>query len=178
MPITNLSLLQLLEKVWSDSEVDTRITVSDVGMQIEILHSDAAFTLEPVVGDVTRVGIVIKTTCETGKALPLATGYTLRLVCTNGSTIRVENKDPVRFSSDWRCTMERRINEFTAGLRGVSCYGNHPSQANTSLETAYSRIVDAELDDVQFYNLYRQAQYLSRGVASRSEQIDTLHISG
>ena len=42
------------------------------------------------------------------------------------------------------------------------------------LQTAYSRMVQEPLDDVQFYNFYRQAQYASRGIANSSDQIDAM----
>ena len=167
MPLPNLSLLHMLEKVWSGADVDTRITLSDRGMQVEILHKEESFTIEPVVGDVTRVGIAV-TNSETGGALPLATGYTLRLVCTNGSTIK-QDLGHVRLSSDWRCTMERRLDQFTAELRFLS---QEVRDKCGYLQTAYKAMAHEYLDDVLFYSLYRQAQYLSRGVANISEHID------
>jgi len=169
MPVTNLSLLHLLEKVWSGSDVDTRITISDRGMQVEILHKDESCTIEPIVGDITRVGLAI-TNSETGGSRPLATGYTLRLVCTNGSTIQ-QDFGHVRFSSDWRCTMKRRLDRFTAALQSLS---QAMRDKCGHLQTAYERMAHTYLEDVLFFNLYRQAQYLARGVAQSSDYIDRL----
>jgi len=167
MPLANLTLLHMLEKVCSGADVDTRITLSDRGMQVEILHKEESFTIEPVVGDVTRVGLAV-TNSETGGALPLATGYTLRLVCTNGSTIK-QNFGLARFSSDWRCTMERRLDRFTAELQSLS---QDVKDKCGQLHEAYKRMAHEYLDDEDFYSLYRQAQYLSRGVTNISEHID------
>jgi len=136
-------------------------------MQVEILHKEESFTIEPVVGDVSRVGLAV-TNSETGGALPLATGYTLRLVCTNGSTIKQEFGH-VRFSSDWRCTMERRLDRFTAELQSLSQVIRDKCG---QLQTAYKRMAHEYLDDEDFYSLYRQAQYLSRGVTNFNEHID------
>ena len=91
LPVPNLSLLRLLEKVWTDAVADTRITITDTGIQIEILLTDDAFKLEPVVGDVTRIGMVVRNS-ETGGPLPHATGYTMRLICRNGATVRHDVK--------------------------------------------------------------------------------------
>jgi hypothetical protein len=168
-PVSNLSLLHLLEKVWKGPEVDTRITFSDVGMQVELLRKEESFTVEPVVGDVTRVGVAI-TNSETGGPLPLAKGYTLRLVCTNGSTVQTDAK-LYRFSSDLRCSPEWRFNKFAEALQSLM----QEMQAKCgALRTAYQRMAEDELDDVRFHDLYRQAQYLSRGIADSSDAIDDI----
>ena len=169
MPVTNLSLLHMLQEVWSDYDVDTRITLADVGIQIEILPKDESLTIQPIVGDVTQVGIVVKNS-ETGGPLPLATGYTYRLICTNGSTIP-QDFGHVRFSSDWRCTLERRKDRFVADLRSLS---QDMRDKCSYLQTAYSRMTNEYLDDGLFYNLYRQAQYLFRGATSSSKPIDKI----
>jgi hypothetical protein len=161
--------LHLLEKVWKGPEVDTRITFSDVGMQVELLRKEESFTVEPVVGDVTRVGVAI-TNSETGGPLPLAKGYTLRLVCTNGSTVQTDAK-LYRFSSDLRCSPEWRFNKFAEALQSLM----QEMQAKCgALRTAYQRMAEDELDDVRFHDLYRQAQYLSRGIADSSDAIDDI----
>jgi hypothetical protein len=144
-------------------------------MQVEVLQKAESFTVEPVVGDVTRIGIAI-TNSETGGPLPVAKGYTLRLICTNGSTMRIDDDDTQRrplgrFSSDWRCTMERRFGRFTDDLR--SLMQSMQGKCST-LQTAYRRMAETKLDDVQFYNWYRQAQYLFRSMANSSDHIDRL----
>jgi hypothetical protein len=169
LPVSNLSLLRLLEKVWSDAATDMRITTSDVGLQIEIVLQDDSFTIEPVVGDVTRVGMVVNNS-ETGGPLPHATGYTMRLVCRNGAAVR-HDVNPVYFNSDWNWNIERRMARFAGGLHDllVTMQGKRDE-----LQTAYSRMVQEQLDDAQFYNFYRQAQYASRGIPNSSDQIDSM----
>ena len=169
LPVPNLSLLRLLEIVWSDSAADTRITLTDTGIQIEILLPDDAFKLEPVVGDVTRIGMVVNNS-ETGGPLPHATGYTMRLICRNGATVR-HDVTPVYFNSDWNWNIERRMHRFAGALHDllITMQGKHDE-----LQTAYSRMVQEPLHDVEFYGFYRQAQYASRGIPDASGQIDTM----
>ena len=47
LPLSNLAFLHMLEKVWSGNEIDTRITISDRGVQAELLYLDDAFILNP-----------------------------------------------------------------------------------------------------------------------------------
>jgi hypothetical protein len=137
LPLSNLAFLHLLEKVWSSNEIETRITISDRGVQAELLYLDDAFVIEPEVGDYTRVGIVVSNS-ETGGPLPVATGYAFRLQCTNGNKIR-HNVGDVRFSSDWRCTWDNRCNRFTADLNSLK---QHMQDKFSDLQTAYRRMVD------------------------------------
>lgn len=169
LPVPNLSLLRLLEKVWSDAASDTRITITDTGIQIEIVLKDDSFTIEPIMGDVTRVGMVVKNS-ETGGPLPHATGYTMRLICRNGATVRHEIA-PVYFNSDWNWNIERRMHRFAGGLHDLLV---KMQDKRDQLQTAYSRMVQEPLDDVHFYNFYRQAQYASRGIANASDQLDSM----
>jgi hypothetical protein len=169
LPLSNLAFLHMLEKVWSSNEIDTRITISDRGVQAELLYLDDAFNIEPKVGDITRVGIAVSNS-ETGGPLPLATGYALRLTCTNGNKIR-DKLDDVRFSSDWRCTWDNRCDRFTADLKVLK---QRMQDKFGDLQTAYRRMVDERLDDKNFYSWYRQAEYLFRGVANRSQHIDDI----
>jgi hypothetical protein len=169
LPVPNLALLQMLEKVWSGEDVDTRVTLTDHGMQVEYLHNTVPFTVEPVVGDVTRVGIAIANS-ETGGPLPVAKGYTLRLRCTNGATVPTDTKLS-RFSNDWRCSLQWRFEKFAEALRSLM----QDMQVKCSaLQTAYSRMLEAKLDDVQFHTWYAKAQYLYRSMANRSEHIDSI----
>jgi hypothetical protein len=168
-PLSNLAFLHLLEKVWSDNEIETRITISDRGVQAELLYLDDAFTIEPKVGDITRVGIAISNS-ETGGPLPVATGYAFRLTCTNGNKIR-HNVGDVRFSSDWRCTWENRGNRFTNDLKSLK---QNIQDKFGDLQIAYRRMVDERLDDLHFYDWYRQTEYLFRGIAERSKHIDNI----
>jgi hypothetical protein len=172
LPVTNLSLLQMLEKVWSDSEADMRIILSDIGIQVEVLQHAESFRVEPVVGDVTRIGIAI-TNSETGGPLPVAKGYSLRLTCKNGNTIRIhddQRRGLGRFSSDWRCSLGRRFSRFTDDIRSLT----QAMQVKCGvLQSAYRLMAETKLDDIQFYNWYRQAQYLFR-MASGSEDIDRM----
>jgi hypothetical protein len=168
-PLSNLSFLHMLEKVWSGTEIDTRITISDSGVQVELLYLDDAFNIEHEVGDITRVGIAISNS-ETGGPLPLATGYAFRLKCTNGNKIRDKLAD-VRFSGDWRCTWDNRCDRFTADLKVLK---QRMHDKFGDLQTAYRRMVDERLDDKNFYSWYRQAEYLFRGIADRSTHIDNI----
>jgi hypothetical protein len=171
LPVTNLSLLHMLEKVWSGEDVNTTVTLTDHGLQVELVHQSDAFTVEPVVGDVTRVGIAI-TNSETGGPLPVAKGYTLRLICTNGAAVPTDSK-LYRFSNDWRCSWQWRFEKFAEALRFLM----QDMQIKCgALQTAYTRMIEAELNDIQFYNWYRKAQYLSRSITTSSDEID--HIFG
>jgi hypothetical protein len=168
LPVPNLSLLRLLEKVWSDAAADTRITITDTGIQIEIVLMDDAFKLEPIAGDVTRIGMVVKSS-ETGGPLPHATEYTMRLICRNGATVRHEI-EPVYFNSDWNWHLERRMHHFAGGLHDLLVT---MQDKRDQLQMTYKRMVQEPLTDVQFYNFYRQAQYASRGIAG-SDQLDAM----
>jgi hypothetical protein len=175
-PVPNLSLLRMLEKVWSGQDVDTRITLADGGMQVEFLQNTESFRVEPVVGDVTRVGVAM-TNSETGGPLPVAKGYTLRLSCTNGATVRINDDDDDqrrgfgRFSSDWRCSLEHRFDRFTNDLR---CLMESMQLKCGALQMAYQRMIEAKVDDVQFHTWYGKAQYLYRSMANSSEYIDCI----
>jgi hypothetical protein len=169
LPVPNLSLLRMLEKVWSGEDVDMRITLNDSGMQVEFLQNADAFTVEPVVGDVTRVGAAV-TNSETGGPLPVAKGYTLRLVCTNGATVHTDTKLS-RFSNDWRCSMQYRFEKFAVALQFLMQDMQGKCDA---LQTAYRRMLEAKLDDVQFHTWYGKAQYLYRSMANSSEHIDRI----
>ena len=50
LPLSNLAFLHMLEKVWSSNEIETRITISDRGVQAELLYLDDSFIIEPEVG--------------------------------------------------------------------------------------------------------------------------------
>jgi hypothetical protein len=169
LPVPNLSLLRMLEKVWSGEDVDMRITLNDSGMQVEFLQNADAFTVEPVVGDVTRVGAAV-TNSETGGPLPVAKGYTLRLDCTNGATVHTDTKLS-RFSNDWRCSMQYRFEKFAVALQFLMQDMQGKCDA---LQTAYRRMLEAKLDDVQFHTWYGKAQYLYRSMANSSEHIDRI----
>jgi hypothetical protein len=169
LPVPNLALLHMLEKVWSGEDVDTRVILTDEGMQVEYLHNAAPFTVEPMVGDVTRVGVAI-TNSETGGPLPVARGYTLRLRCTNGATVPTDTKLS-RFSNDWRCGWQWRFDKFAEALRFLM---QEMQIKCAALQMAYSRMLEAKLDDVQFHTWYAKAQYLYRSMATRSEHIDRI----
>jgi hypothetical protein len=169
LPVTNLSLLQMLEKVWSGEDVDTRITLTDHGMHVSLVNQADTFTLEPVVGDVSRVGIAV-TNSETGGPLPVARGYTLRLICTNGATVPTDTK-LYRFSNDWRCSWQWRLDIFAKALQ---CLMQDMQGKCGALQAAYTRMVEAKLNDVQLYNWYRKVQYLSRSIPTSSDQIDRI----
>ena len=165
--------MHVLEKVWSGQDVDTRIILTDTGMQVEILQKAESFTVEPVVGDVTRVGIAI-TNSETGGPLPVAKGYSLRLKCTNGATVRIEDKDEERrgvgrYSGDWRCSMERRFDRFTNDLHTLM---QTMQLKCAALQSAYRHMGEARLDDKQFFSWYRKALYLSRDMTDSSAETD------
>ena len=169
LPLSNLAFLHMLEKVWSPNEIKTRITISDRGVQAELLYLDDAFIIEPKVGDFTRVGIAVSNS-ETGGPLPVATGYALRLLCTNGNKIR-QNVGDVRYSSDWRCTWDNRSDRFTYDLKSLK---QRMQDKFGDLQTAYRRMVDECLDDKHFYDFYRQTEYLYRGIPNRSSHIDDI----
>jgi hypothetical protein len=168
-PIPNLALLRMLEKVWSSEDVDTRVILTDQGLQVEYLHNAAPYTVEPVVGDVTRVGVAI-TNSETGGPLPVARGYTLRLRCTNGATVLTDTKI-TRFSNDWRCSWQWRFEQFAETLRALM---QDMQSKCAALQTAYSRMLEAKLNDLQFHTWYAKAQYLYRSMPNRIEHIDRI----
>jgi hypothetical protein len=76
-----------------------------------------------------------------------------------------------RFSSDYRCNLEWRFNKFAEALRSLM---QDMQVRCDALQAAYQRMAAEDLDDTHFYNFYRQAQYLSRGIANGSDQIDTM----
>jgi hypothetical protein len=168
-PVTNLSLLRTLEKVWSDADVDIRIIISDIGLQVQILGKAEAFIVEPVVGDPIRVGVSIASS-ETGGSWPLGKGYALRLACSNGNVVQTDAK-LYRFSADHRCSLAWRLNKFATALQSLM----QEMQARCGvLRTAYRRMVEQDLDDVQFHRWFRQALYVYRGLANSSEHIDRI----
>jgi hypothetical protein len=153
----------VIEKLRTSSEQPPRITIADSGLQVELL--DTRLTLEPRVGDITQVGLAI-TSSETGGPLPKAHGYTLRLWCTNGATMP-EPFGELRFNSDWRVSLERRLAAWEAHLRSFTL-------DLAMLGQAYDRLATEYLTDHQFYQLYRQARYIYRVAPQGDDRLDTL----
>ena len=156
VPVTNAQLLRVIRDHGADGEDVSRITIADSGMSIEVLNSRQI--IEPKVGDVTHVGLVI-TNSETGGANPQARGYTLRLVCTNGALLP-KPFGLLRLSTDWRVSLARRLAAFEAALKTLSVDVQR-------LQVAYSRLATETLTDYAFYNLYRQVRYLYRYFPNR-----------
>ena len=150
-PVSNATILRLLEKLRGAFGGPPRILLADSGLAVELLHP--ALTLEPKVGDITRVGLAI-TSSETGGPMPVARGYTLRLVCANGATVPAR-LGLLRFDTDWRVSLERRLAAFQEGLQGFALDVGR-------LEAAYARLVAESISDQFFYNLCRQVRYLYR----------------
>jgi hypothetical protein len=76
-----------------------------------------------------------------------------------------------RFSNDWRCSWQWRFEKFAGALTALM----QDMQVKCgAIQAAYTRMVDAELDDMQFYNWYRKVQYLSRGLSTTSDEIDRI----
>ena len=149
LPVTNTELLSLTEKIWKPRGAQPRINISDAGLAVEVV--DPNITVEPQVGDVINVGVVV-TGSETGGPAPVARGYTLRLVCANGATAPMSFGN-ARFSTDWRVRPERRLEAFE---RAVSEF----SVDMERVREAYQGVVDGELTDDLFWRLHRQATYV------------------
>jgi hypothetical protein len=161
-PVTSSQLLQLLADLPLDQYEISRVTLADAGLQVELL--DGATAIEPVVGDITRLGLVISSS-ETGGPLPQARGYTLRLVCTNGATVPT-TCGVVYCSSDWRVRLERRLAAFTVALRNLTIDVH-------ALTQVYTRLVATPLMDDVFYELYRQTRYVYRYTRQSEQHTDS-----
>jgi hypothetical protein len=167
--VRHIALLQMLERVWNGAAVDVRVTLADRGMQVAILQQDEAFAIEPAVGDITRLGLAVLNS-ESGGPLPTGRAYALRLLCKNGATLQ-HDFGHVHFSADWRCTLERRLNQFATELQALTEAMRHQCG---HMQTAYTRMAHEYLDDTFFRHLYRRAQYHFQGTASSSDHIDRL----
>ncbi len=162
-PVSNLELLSLIENVWSTPGGRLRINVSDAGLAIEVV--DPNITIEPKVGDVINVGAVV-TGSETGGPAPLARGYTLRLVCSNGAAIP-SYFGTARFSTDWRVRHDRRLEVFGRVVE-------HFSVNMELVRQAYQGVVDGELNDQSFWAFHRQAAYVFRGATGAETTADAM----
>lgn len=151
LPVSNGELLSLTEKVWGARGDRPHITISDIGLSVEVV--DPTITVEPSVGDIIRVGAAV-TGSETGGPAPSARGYTLRLVCANGATVPT-SFGTVHFSTDWRVGHERRVEAFTNAIHGFSL-------DMARIQRAYDGIAEGELTDHQVWTLHRQAAYVFR----------------
>jgi len=161
LPITAPQILHLIEKVCKDRDDPLSITIADSGLLIEV--TDSSLLIEPKPGDVTQIGFAI-TASETGGPMPQARGYTLRLICSNGATVP-EIFGLIRFNTDWRVNLNRRLEAFGAGLQtfalDIDC-----------LRNVYMRITTEPVTDHLFYSLYRQARYIYRNTPHQEHLVD------
>jgi hypothetical protein len=160
-PVTNLHTLQMIKNLWTDLAEPPRIVIADTGVRVEMLTSPVP--LEPQPGDITRLGLVL-TSSETGGPLPLARGYTLRLVCTNGAVLP-EDFAHVRFNSDRRIQLEARLQIFAAQMQGMAV-------DVARLQQAYARLPEERLTDQMFYNLWRDIRYAYRLIGHNDVRAD------
>jgi len=163
LPVTNLELLSLTEKVWSPRGVQPLINISDAGIAVEV--ADPKVAVEAQVGDVINIGVIV-TGSETGGPAPVARGYTLRLVCSNGATAPMGFGN-ARFSTDWRVRPARRLEAFEQAV-------NEFSIDVERLQQAYHGVVDGELNDDLFWRLHRQATYVLRRVTGFEVTVDAM----
>lgn len=163
LPVTNTELLSVTQKIWKPRGIQPRITIADAGLAVEVL--DPSFTVEPQVGDVVTVGVIV-TGSETGGPAPVARGYTLRLACANGATAPMSFGN-ARFNTDWRVRPERRLAAFE---RAVSDF----SLDMERVREAYQGVVDGELTDDLFWRLHRQATYALRRSPGVDRSVDAM----
>jgi hypothetical protein len=159
MPVTNLQVLQMIEKVWKNRAI--QIIISDSGLKVNSISPE--LSVEPKVGDITKLGLTIISS-ETGGPMPQAKGYALRLICQNGATLP-EDFGILRFSTDWRVSMDRRLEAFAEGLRNFALELER-------IHKAYQELVSTNLNICLFYNLYRQLRYLCRFCPDPEEKVD------
>jgi hypothetical protein len=160
-PLPILTVLDVIKGIRKDDGQTLRLTLSDRGLAAELVYADLA--VEPRVGDITQVGVRI-TASETGGEAPLASGFTLRLACTNGATLS-EDFGVVRFDTDPRVKVERRVAKWA---EAVAAYVPDVRV----LEPAYARMAESHLTDKQFYDLYRRVTYIYRLAQERDARAD------
>ena len=150
LPVTYLQVLQMIEKV-RKPELAVTVNIADSGIGVELVGADIA--IEPRPGDITRIGLIVIAS-ETGGPAPTAHGYALRLVCVNGA-IAPQDFGVVRFSTDWRVSLERRMEAFVGGLREFTVDMKR-------IEQAYRNMVANPMTDRLLHRIHRQAAYVYR----------------
>jgi len=164
-PVPYRQLMQVIKNIWTDSTGDSRITLADSGMSIEIVGRSEVVGPQP--GDITGMGLAV-TGSETGGPVPHARGFTLRLVCTNGAVLPNEFRH-VGFNTDWRVSFARRVDAFGAALAALS---SEVVDWQKNLQQTYDRLATEPLSDLQFFNLYRQTRYVYRLTLHSDEEAD------
>jgi hypothetical protein len=160
-PLPILTVLDVIKEIRKSDGQTLRLTISDSGLAAELVHADLA--VEPRVNDITQVGVRI-TASETGGDAPLASGYTLRLVCLNGAVLS-EDFGVVRFDTDPRVKVERRVQKWA---EAVAAYVPDVRV----LESAYACMAESHLTDKQFYDLHRRVTYIYRMTQERDARTD------
>jgi len=145
-PVPYRQLMQVIQKIWTDTTGDSRITLADSGMLVEMVGPSGV--LEPRQGDITRIGLAVAGR-ETGGPVPHARGFTLRLLCTNGAVLPTSFRH-VGFNTDWRVSFARRLEAFGAALAALAVAVVDWQQ---HLPQTYTRLATEPLSDLQFFNL-------------------------
>ena len=151
-PLPSLTILDLIEKIWKDESQTLQITLSDTRLAVELVH--VALEVQPKVGDVKRAGVRI-TSSETGGPMPVAHGFTLRLICNPAGGL----------STDPRVRLEHRVEKWVERLAAFV-----PNL--DLLRPTYVRMAEDYLLDRRFYELYRDVSYIYRQARKRASGDD------
>lgn len=160
-PVPTQEILKLVQTTWGEMAETPCILMTDTGVKIDVMSAPVA--IEPRPGDITHLGLEI-TTSETGGPMPQARGYTLRLVCSNGAVLPHDFK-ALRFSTDWRVKMERRLEAFAKALQAIAFDMDR-------LCTAYQRLTVEPITNEFFFRLHRQARYIYRRIPHEDGDAD------
>jgi hypothetical protein len=142
-PAATLDLLDGFcdETFWKFEEA----LLSPRGVEISLLTP--SLNVEPVPGDIVKLGVRLGNS-ETGGPLPKGSGYTLRLLCSNGAVLS-NQVGTARWSSDYRTTYRTRVEKFLHDLSGLR-------ELQATILPLYQGVTERFLSDRDFINVWRR----------------------
>jgi hypothetical protein len=158
---TTPQLLQRLAAHPIDCYDVSRITLVGAGLQIEL--PNGFIEIEPVVGYMTCISLVLSST-ESGGPLPQAQVYALRPVYANVAAVPT-TCGLVCYRRDWRVCLDRWLATFAVALRTLTLDVH-------ALTQAYSHPVPATLMNSMFYKFYGQTRYIHRSIRHAAQHAD------
>jgi hypothetical protein len=150
-PIPLSTVLDVSKSLWKEGQ-KLAIAISDSGLVVSVVAAE--LKVEPKKGDVTEVGVRL-TGSETGGPQPVAQGYTLRLVCSNGASL-TDAFGLARFSSDPRVKEQTRLERWSREVAELV-----PAMDLEVLGAAYARMAEEKMLDQDWRDLYRNVTNVS-----------------
>jgi hypothetical protein len=161
-PLALATVLDVCKRIWKSGQ-KVGVVLDDRGLAVSLIHDE--LRVEPQKGDTTEVGVRI-TASETGGPQPVAAGFTLRLICTNGATL-AQDFGQARFSTDPRVKQETRLERWRRELAELV-----PAMDLEVLRAAYERMAHEQMLDQDWYRLYRNVGNVFRRGVVRAPRHD------